>query len=561
MNPQTACFRLLVGCACTVLSAVAGAADLVQTHEPLVLNVGLGGWGYDTGWMGVPMGFGGVYVDLAFNVGGTVLDVSMNGQGKLAYPTAVNQGDLSFLGAAEGGYASENLGIQVSGKFKINIAGADYTGDLPYMPNTDVRLADSKTFTPYQLGNSVTLSDSVSAVPVYIWNIGVPNLFSGDIGVSITGSDSIQVNFKSLHTDKAEFTADGQSNPVSVTDPTLVVGDIHENLGIAPSMVFTPNIVVGITVLYIPYHIVIPTFPITVPLSSLVQAEYPTTPPRSVTFQIPPSVVSLGINNGAPYTAAAMVTLNNICSNTPTDCMASENAGFSGADWQPYSSVPVFVLSAGDGLKQVFFKTRNGAGESPPVSGKIMLDPTPPTGTILINNNRPATKTPSVSLALTWDDGTGSGVSRMRFSNDGSTWTAWEAMAKTRAYTLPAGDGYKTVRGQYLDKAGNRSAVCNDFIRLDTVPPTGGIIINSGAATTTTQAVRLALTWADTGSGVTRMRFSDNGSTWTAWESQKATRAYTLPAALGYHTVRVQYSDAAENYSPVYNDYIKVVAP
>jgi formylglycine-generating enzyme required for sulfatase activity len=57
------------------------------------------------------------------------------------------------------------------------------------------------------------------------------------------------------------------------------------------------------------------------------------------------------------------------------------------------------------------------------------------------------------------------------------------------------------------------------------------------------------------------MRFSDNGSTWTAWETPTATRPHTLPAGLGYHTVRVQYLDGANNYSLVCNDYIKLVEP
>ncbi len=115
---------------------------------------------------------------------------------------------------------------------------------------------------------------------------------------------------------------------------------------------------------------------------------------------------------------------------------------------------------------------------------------------------------------------------------------------------------------QYLDKAGNRSAVYSDYIRLDTVPPTGTIIINNGALTTATQSFALVLTWSDgAGSGVVRMRFSDDGAHWTPWEILKAARAHTLPPGLGYHTVRVQYLDAGNNYSPAYNDYIKLVAP
>ncbi len=562
MNRRATGVFLFVLCALVGLSSIAGATDLAQTHGPLALNVGLSAWGYDTGWLGAGASFGGVYVDLALNVGGTVLDIGMDGQGKLAYPTGLNQGDLSFLGTPDGGHASENMGIQVSGKYRINIAGADYTGDLPYMPNTDVRLADDKTFTPYELGNSVTLSDSISAVPVYTWNIGVKNIFSGDIGVSLTGSDSIKINFKSLHTDKADFTADGQSNPVAVTDPTLAVGDIYENLSIEPTMVLTPNIVVGITVLYFPYHITIPTFPITVPLSTLIKSDYTTTPAQSINFAIPPSVSGLSLNSGAAFSGVPLVTLNNSSSNAPTEYIASENADFSDATWQAYASAPTFMLSPGDGVKTVYFKTKNGAGESVAVSDTITLDTTAPIGTILIDSNRSVTNSLNATLTLTWDDGAGSGAARMRFSDDGSHWTAWEPLAATKAYALPAGEGYKTVRVQFLDKTNNRSATFSDFIRVDTIAPTGTIIINSGALSTKTSAVTLKLTWSDgTGSGVSRMRFSDDGAHWTAFETLKASRAYTLPAGLGYHTVRVQYLDAGNNYSPTYSDYIKVVAP
>jgi formylglycine-generating enzyme required for sulfatase activity len=193
--------------------------------------------------------------------------------------------------------------------------------------------------------------------------------------------------------------------------------------------------------------------------------------------------------------------------------------------------------------------------------GAYAVDTTPPTGTIIINSNRSATNSANVTLALTWSDGdSGSGVSRMRFSNDGATWSVWEVLAVTRVYTLPAGaDGHRTVRVQFLDKANNRSAMFSDYIRLDTTPPTGTIVINGAASVATSQAVTLGLTWSDgTGAGVSRMRLSDNGSTWTAWEPPTATRAHTLPLPNGYHTVRVQYLDGANNYSAVFNDFINL---
>ena len=204
----------------------------------------------------------------------------------------------------------------------------------------------------------------------------------------------------------------------------------------------------------------------------------------------------------------------------------------------------------------------HGAETGPgPAASATTKDVTAPTGTVIINNNQSVINTLNVTLALTWDDGSGSGVVRMRFSDDGMTWSAWEPLQATRTHTLPGGDGYHTLRVQFRDRAGNNSVVFSDYVRVDTVAPSGTIIINNGALTTTTQSVTLSLTWADNvgGSGVVRMRFSDDGAHWTVWEVLKATRAYTLPAGTGYHTVRAQYRDAGGNISAATNDYIKLL--
>jgi WD40 repeat protein len=194
--------------------------------------------------------------------------------------------------------------------------------------------------------------------------------------------------------------------------------------------------------------------------------------------------------------------------------------------------------------------------------GTARLETFPMSGTIVINDNKSTTNNPNVTLALSWLGGEGAGVAQMRFSDDGAHWSSWETPKATRAYTLPPGDGYKTVRVQFMDKLNNTSSIFSDFIRLDTVAPTGSIIINGGALTTSTQKVTLGLTYTDgTGTGVTRMRFSDDGAHWTPWEYPKATKTWTLPLPNGYHTVRVQYLDAAGNYSTVYNDYIKLQIP
>jgi len=192
----------------------------------------------------------------------------------------------------------------------------------------------------------------------------------------------------------------------------------------------------------------------------------------------------------------------------------------------------------------------------------LVPDTIPPSGSIVINSNHSVTNNPNVTLSLTWSDGAGSGVVRMKFSNDGVIWSAWEPLSATKAWSLTAGDGYKTVRAMFRDRDGNNSAICSDYIRLDTTPPTGSIIINGGGATTVSRVVSLGLTWSDAaGSGVTRMRFSIDGATWTYWEPQFTPKSYTLPTTPGYYTVRVTYRDAGGNISDRYSDYIKLVGP
>ena len=275
---------------------------------------------------------------------------------------------------------------------------------------------------------------------------------------------------------------------------------------------------------------------------------------------------TVGVNDGHGGTAACTVTVT-VTTTVPNVVGMTQSAAgtaltsaslVTGTVTQQYSN----TVTAGLVISQDPAAGAQAASGSA-VALVVSKGPLPAiTGSIIINGNRSATNSPVVTLALTWGGGAGTGVVRMRFSNDGSTWTAWKTLQASLSYTLPAGDGYKTVRVQYLDSENNHSPVFSDYIRLDATPPTGTIVINDGASTTTTQSVTLKLTWADgTGAGVTRMRFSDNGSTWTAWKLPTATYAYTLPAGPGYHTVRVQYLDGAGNYSAVYNDYIKLVAP
>lgn len=107
------------------------------------------------------------------------------------------------------------------------------------------------------------------------------------------------------------------------------------------------------------------------------------------------------------------------------------------------------------------------------VLGQISaLDITPPTGSIRINNNASYANSTSIVLSLSARDNPGgSGLFQMQFSNDGISWSAPEAYATTKSWSLSPGDGQKIVSVKFKDNAGNWSQVYSDTITLDTTPP------------------------------------------------------------------------------------------
>ena len=185
------------------------------------------------------------------------------------------------------------------------------------------------------------------------------------------------------------------------------------------------------------------------------------------------------------------------------------------------------------------------------------LDKTAPTGTIVINGGAGFTNTLTAALAFT-SDGT---ADQMRFSNDGTTWSAWESFAASKAWTLAAGDGAKSVRVQLKDAAGNIGSM-NGAITVDTTAPTGSATINGGAPLTIDANVVVVVTAGDAGasaSGVAQISYSiDNGTTWSAWSRMISTLSVKLADGYGERTVMVKVKDTAGNESASFSDGITV---
>jgi WD40 repeat protein len=107
--------------------------------------------------------------------------------------------------------------------------------------------------------------------------------------------------------------------------------------------------------------------------------------------------------------------------------------------------------------------------------------------------------------------------------------------------------------------------LCDKAIKLDTEPPTGSLTINDGAASTTSTTVTLRITANDPLSGVAEMRFSNDGRTWSDWESFSSTRSDWDLARyggsvnqMGPKTVYAQLQDRAGNVSQTFSATIRL---
>lgn len=192
-----------------------------------------------------------------------------------------------------------------------------------------------------------------------------------------------------------------------------------------------------------------------------------------------------------------------------------------------------------------------------------------PTGTMVINEDQMVAGGPSVTLKITASDppqsnhtsdplDDASGVVEMRFSNDGTNWSSWVAYQQTYQWKLEtSGFGKKTVYGQVKDAAGNVSATFSDdiyYYLVDAQAPQVSLLINGGAETTSSRQVQLEVKAQDDLTPATGLeaRFSDDFSSWTAWEPYQPYRSWTLPSGDGQKTVYVQVKDQSGNIGTAY---------
>jgi hypothetical protein len=116
---------------------------------------------------------------------------------------------------------------------------------------------------------------------------------------------------------------------------------------------------------------------------------------------------------------------------------------------------------------------------------------------------------------------------------------------------VSAGDTYFVAVSAY-DSSNNESARSDEesiYIPVsDMTPPTGRVLINSGAEMTASRTVTLTLTANDTGGPVSGMKISNNGVTYSSEIAYASIHQWQLSSDDGSKTVYVLFKDSAGNW-------------
>jgi len=232
----------------------------------------------------------------------------------------------------------------------------------------------------------------------------------------------------------------------------------------------------------------------------------------------PPTNGKIVINEGAKYSNSSVGRVRLAISADGAYKMQISNTGnFADAKWEKYTEVRNWILNTDtDGLKKVFVRFGDRADNVSAVSAdEIILDTTPPTGGITVNDGDRYTTTREVKLQVTSND---SDLNGIRIT-DGKKNEIYEVSgANSRQpmlydWTLDTLDGKKYIRASFRDLAGNigKEPAVTEII-LDKTAPEKPLVTTDGGVKFSTNPegrVRLKIDIRETPIGYT-MRVSNN---------------------------------------------------
>ncbi len=295
----------------------------------------------------------------------------------------------------------------------------------------------------------------------------------------------------------------------------------------------------------------------------------------------PPS----GTISAAPSPTAGTVTISCNASNDTTQMkFSNDSVTYStpeayNATKSGWSLISGAGGSSANGTRRVYASFADATGNwSPPVYATVILDTIGPTATLSINSGATWTKVGTVTLTIAGSDANYAPATfQMSFSNDSVSWSAWEPFATGKSWNMTSGYGGTTANAtaKYVyvrlkDPLGNTAVSptysAYDYIGYDTVVPTiASVSLNSAASYTNSATVTITLSASDPApsSGLYQMRFSNNASLWSTWETYATSKSWDMTSSTyggtttnGGKYVYVQVQDTLGNISSYAYDYI-----
>ena len=277
---------------------------------------------------------------------------------------------------------------------------------------------------------------------------------------------------------------------------------------------------------------------------------------------IPPKIIKFSIDGDAEYSTnpqnlvTITIDVEDAVSMAISNNHLNDTSNIKGL-WEPYQTSKEWKLDGEDGLKLVYARFRDEAGNvTYEYYDKIVLDRIPPSECkVAINNG---------AEWFTNKDGKGDiqlfakGANEVMLSNasDFST-SKWEPMVEFRKdWIFNTSKSTAEIYAKFKDNAGNISETINTSIKIDTDPPKNvSISIDNGAKYVLNKERKIILDLkAD---GATGMRISQNKNFGDVrWEPFSSTKEIVLAEADGEKMYYAQFSDDAGNYSEVINSNI-----
>ncbi|MEM7552058.1 MAG: hypothetical protein AAF363_20410 [Bacteroidota bacterium] len=275
----------------------------------------------------------------------------------------------------------------------------------------------------------------------------------------------------------------------------------------------------------------------------------------------PPTAGNIVINEGEKVTNSKFGKVRlSIGAKGAYKMQLSNTSNFSEARWEKFTDKRNWILNTdGDGEKTVFIRFGDEANNISSIfQDDIILDTTPPEGSIMVNEGERFTTERDIKINIMSAD---TDVAQVRIV-DGTNDEIRPFGSNSREpnlydWTLDTLEGKKAIRVYFRDNAGNISPKpAVDEIILDTKPPEKPFIaINRGAkyATDPEGQVNISIRTRETPTGYTvRLSNDESFKTFEDLKYKAEVPGWKLDAKSdGYKTVYAKFIDQAGNVSEV----------